>query len=89
MELKINIQFRNQKMWRDSERRSEHVFERMKQRGIGIGQIREAVTKGAKKLNVDKTIIAEYRWFRVVYREFQIDNIRKIYPITVIEADHD
>ncbi len=86
MELKINTSFRNLRAWKDSERRSEHIFERMKQRGIGVEQIKEAVKKGAKKLNADGTIMAEFRWFKVVYREFRINETKKIYPITVIEA---
>ncbi len=86
MELRININFRNLQHWRDSKRRSEHVFDRMRQRGIGIEQIKEALEKGAKKLMADKTIIAEYRWFKVVYKEFYLNNIKKVYPITVMEV---
>lgn len=84
MELKININFRNLRYWRDSEQRSEHIFERMRLRGIGLEQIKEAVEKGAKKLMADRTITSEYRWFKVVYREFYLDDIKKIYPITVM-----
>ena len=84
--IKLNVAFRNISKWKDSEKRSDHVFDRMQLRGIGRENILDAVTKGAKKIRKDGSIIAEFRWFKVVYREFRINNIRKIYPITVIEA---
>ena len=58
----------------------------MKLRGIGIDQIREAIQKGAKKIRKDNSIVTEYRWFKVIYREIQYKEIRKIYQITVMEV---
>ena len=46
---------------------------------------KEAVQKGAKKIRQDQSIVAEFRWFKVIYREFRFNNIRKIYPITVLD----
>ncbi|MDP7116057.1 MAG: hypothetical protein QF632_03430 [Candidatus Woesearchaeota archaeon] len=86
MEIKVNVAFRNVKKWQDSQKREKHIFDRMQLRGIGKEQIKEAVHKGAKRIRPDKSIIAEFRWFKVIYREFRIENIRKIYPITVMEA---
>jgi len=83
-EIKINIAFRNVKFHQDSSARSEHIFDRMRLRGISKDNIKEAVQKGAKQIREDKSIIAEFRWFKVVYREFQINDVRKIYPITVL-----
>ena len=85
MEIKVNIAFRNINIHKDSEKRSEHVLNRMRLRGITIENIKDAVSKGAKMIRVDKSIIAEFRWFKVIYREFRIYGIRKIYPITVID----
>lgn len=86
MNIKINVAFRNIKDWKDSDERSEHVFDRMKERGIGKIQITDAVKKGAKKLRKDGSIISVYRWYAVVYREFVINEVKKIYPITVMEV---
>ncbi|AJF62615.1 MAG: hypothetical protein QT11_C0001G0472 [archaeon GW2011_AR20] len=86
MDIKINVAFRNLKHWQDSEKRSEHVFDRMKERAIGKEQIKEAVLKGAKTIRADKSILATYRWYAVAYREFRIKDVRKIYPITVMEV---
>ncbi len=86
MDIKINTAFRNIKDWKDSEKRTEHVFDRMKLRGIGLEQIKEAILKGAKQIRDDKSIIVSYRWYKVIYREFRVKNIRKIYPITVMEV---
>ena len=86
MELKVDIAFRSSAKWHDSVKRADHIFDRMKLRGIGIEQIKEAIKKGPKKIRNDGSIIAEYRWFKVIYREFQFKEIRKIYPITVIGA---
>ncbi|MBI4919103.1 hypothetical protein HY837_04175 [archaeon] len=87
-EIKINVAFRNMKNWKDSENRSEHVLDRIQRRGIGKEQILEAVKKGAKKIRDDKSIVSEFRWYKLVYREFRLEKekIRKIYPITVMEA---
>ncbi len=86
MEIKVNVAFRNLKMWHDSEKRSEHVFERMRERAVSVDNIKEAVAKGAKQVRSDKSIIAEFRWLKVVYREFILKNTKKVYPITVMEA---
>ena len=85
VEIKVNIAFRNIQQHGDSEKRSEHVFDRMRLRGISITNIKEAVQKGAKTIRQDKSIKAEFRWFTVVYREFNLKDTRKIYPITVID----
>jgi len=86
MEIKININFKSLSFWKDSQRRSEHIFDRMKLRGIGIEQIKEAIKSGAKTIRNDGSIITEYRWFKVIYREIKFKEIRKIYPITVVEV---
>ena len=86
MDFKINIAFKSLSKWQDSERRAEHVFERMRLRGISVKHIKEVVSRGAKQVRKDKSIIAEYRWLKVAYREFFVKNFRKIYPITVMEA---
>ena len=84
--IKLNVAFRNIYRWKDSENRSNHVFDRMQLRGIGKENILDAVMKGAKRIRKDGSIVAEFRWFKVVYREFRINNVQKIYPITVMEA---
>ena len=86
MELRVNASFKNMSGHSDSNSRSEHALDRMASRGIGKDQIKEAVQKGAKHLRQDGSIVAEYRWFKVIYREYPVENIRKIYPITVIEV---
>ena len=83
--IRLNISFRNTNKWIDSHNRSEHVFDRMKLRGIGRENILDAVTKGTKRLRKDGSVFAEFKWFKVVYREFNVKGIRKIYPITVID----
>ena len=85
MEIKVNVAFRNLKQWQDSERRAEHVFDRMRSRGVGVDSIIEAVKKGAKEIRKDGSIMAEFRWLGVAYREFRVGKIKKIYPITVME----
>ena len=84
-EIKVDIAFRNMQQHKDTLKRSDHIFDRMKMRGITKGNIKEAVQKGAKRIREDRSIIAEFRWFKVIYREFSVGNIRKIYPITVID----
>lgn len=84
--IRVNISYRNINRWKDSRKRSDHIFERMKLRGIGIEQIKDAVSKGVKRIRSDGSIVTEYRWFKVIYREFIFKNIKKIYPITVIEV---
>lgn len=87
MEIVIDIKFTQAPVreWKETGRRVEHIFDRMRLRGIGVNQIREAVQRGAKILRKDGSIIAEFRWFKVIYREFRLKNARKIYPITVYE----
>lgn len=87
-EIRINIKFFDRAFgsWKDSQRRSEHLLERMKARGVGIRQIKEAVSKGAKILRSDGSVVTEYRWIKVAYREFRLHDIRKIYPITIVEV---
>lgn len=84
-EIKVDIKFTQKQLggWRDTEKRVEHIFDRMKIRGIGTEQIKEAVQKGAKTLDRDGRITAIFRWYKVVYREFRLKDTRKIYPITV------
>jgi hypothetical protein len=84
--IKVDVGFRSISGWRDSEKRTEHVFDRMKDRGIGREQVIEAVKKGAKRVREDGSIISEFRWYKVIYREFRIGSIKKIYPITVFEV---
>ncbi len=87
-EIIINIKFtgKNFGLWQDTQKRSEHVFDRMKLRGIGVKQMKEAINKGAKIFRSDGSLVAEYRWLKVAYREYRLGKIRKIYPITVVEA---
>lgn len=86
MDIKLNVAFRNMRELKDSKIRSDHVLDRMALRGIGKEQIIDAVMKGAKKLRSDGSIISEYRWFRIIYREYRVKKIKKIYPITVMEV---
>ena len=83
--IRINIAFRNIKSHRDSEKRSDHIFDRMMLRGITKENIKEAIQNGAKRIREDKSLVAEFRWFKVIYREFRFNDIRKIYPITVLD----
>lgn len=87
MDILINIEYKKlpATKWSDSQKRSEHVSERLELRGISVSNIKEAVQRGRKVIRDDGSIVAEFRWYRVVYREFQVGNFRKIYPITVIE----
>jgi len=84
MNIKVNIYFRSVRPFKDSKKRSEHLIDRMRLRGIGIDQIKEAVKKGAKNIREDGSVISEFRWFRIVYRELRLGDIKKIYPITVM-----
>ena len=86
MDIVVNINFRNIQEWKNSNKRVEHIIDRMQLRGIFTRQIKEAVQKGSKHLRKDGCIVVAYRWFKVIYREFIIQNIKKIYPITVIEV---
>ncbi len=85
MEIVVNANYRNISGWKDSERRAEHVLDRMKLRGIGDHEIKQAIQMGAKQIRDDNSIIAEYRWYKVIYREYVLEKVRKIYPITVIQ----
>lgn len=83
--LRVNTECRSlQEKWEDTEKRADHVVDRMQLRGIGINQVKDAVTYGAKQIRNDGSIIATYRWYKVVYREFVLPNFKKIYPITVL-----
>jgi len=86
MYVKLNVAFRNIQDHKDSEKRMGHILDKMQLRGIGKDQIIEAIQKGAKFIRKDGSIISEYRWFKVIYREFIVNNIKNIYPITVMEA---
>jgi len=85
MDLVVNANYKCIGGWKDSEKRAEHVLDRMKLRGIGDHEIKQAIQMGAKQIREDKSIVAEYRWYKIVYREYVFGNIRKIYPITVIQ----
>lgn len=84
--IRVNIEYRRapSSRWEDSERRAEHAVDRLQQRGVGIHNIKEAVQYGAKTIRADGSIIAKYRWYSVVYREFILPEFKKIYPITVL-----
>ena len=84
----VNIEFKGllKKGWTDTKKRTEHLADRMISRGIGVNNIKDAVRQGAKKIRKDGSIVAEFRWYKVVYRQFNIKDIKKIYPITVIEV---
>ena len=85
--IKVNIEFKKSPIkWSDTTKRAEHLSDRMALRGIGIDNIIEAVKKGAKKLKQDGTIVSEFRWYKIIYREFNLEGWKKIYPITVIEV---
>lgn len=85
MEIVVNANYKNIVGWRDSEKRAEHILDRMKLRGIGDREIKQAIQMGAKQIREDNSIVAEYRWYKVVYREYVLENVRKIYPITVMQ----
>lgn len=83
-EIKINIKFSNIKRYKNSEKKEEHIIDRMAGRGISFNDIKEAVQKGPKNIKEDKSIFTEFKWFKVIYRGYKLNNIRKIYPITVM-----
>lgn len=85
-EIRVNVEFKTifPQKWKDCQERSEHVIDRMQLRGIGISNIKEAVSYGAKTLRVDGSILSKYRWYSVIYREFDLKSFKKIYPITVL-----
>ena len=90
-DIRVNVEYKRTpgKSWLDSEKRADHVVDRMQLRGIGTNNIKDAVNFGAKKLREDGSIIAEYRWYKIIYREFNLTEFKKIYPITVLLADHE
>ncbi len=83
-EIRVNTEYKCSPRWKDSERRSVHLMDRMELRGIGVLNIKDAVRYGAKRLREDGCVVAEYRWYRVVYREIDLPSYKKIYPITVL-----
>ncbi len=85
VEIVINTSFRNNKGYKDTEKRSDHILDRMISRGITTENIKEAIQKGPKNIREDNSIITEFKWFKVIYREYRLNDIRKIYPITVID----
>jgi len=89
MDIIVNIGFKKSQTgkWDDSMKRAKHLSERLSLRGIGVNNIKEAVQKGSKKLRSDGSIVAEFRWCRVIYREFYLKEFKKIYPITVMEMN--
>ncbi len=91
VDVRVNIEYKRAPTpaWKDSEIRSTHVVDRMRLRGIGIQNIKEAVLYGAKKLREDGSIVAEYRWYKIVYREFNLNTFRKIYPITILFIENE
>ena len=82
----MNVEYKKAptRHWDDGENRALHVLDRMRLRGVGILNIKDAVNYGAKKIREDGSIVAEYRWYKVVYREFKLEQFKKIYPITVL-----
>ena len=88
VEIRVNVEYKRlpEKRWGDSDKRSPHVIDRMQLRGIGIVNVKDAVQYGAKKIRDDGSIVAEYRWYKVIYREFNLETYKKIYPITVLLA---
>ena len=48
---------------------SRHAEERMVERGISVKEVERAITSGGKFLQKPDKIVAEYRYFRVVYRK--------------------
>lgn len=89
VEVRVNVEYKKAPApsWRDSDQRALHVSDRMRLRGIGIMNIKDAINYGAKKMRDDGSIVAEYRWYKVVYREFKVEQFKKIYPITVLLED--
>lgn len=83
--IKVNVAYANINQRKDSLSRSEHVFERMRLRGIDVNNIKDAVRMGAKNVRKDGSIVSYFRWFKIIYREYKIEGMQKIYPITVIE----
>lgn len=86
--LIVNIEFQKtlKKEWKDTAKRVKHLSDRMSLRGISVENIKDAVNKGIKKIRSDGSIVSEFRWYKIIYREFNIEGFKKIYPITVIEV---
>ncbi len=81
----IRLDFRYNGSFDLSQKRTQHVVDMMRERGIGAELIREAVNKGVKKLQEDGTVKCYFRYMCVIYRELGFRGMRKIYPITVFE----
>ncbi len=84
----VDIEFKGllKKGWIDTKKRTEHLADRMLLRGISVDNIKDAVRRGVKRIRKDGSIVAEFRWYKIVYRQFNIRDIKKIYPITVIDV---
>ena len=89
--IRVNVEYKTipAKKWQDSPNRSDHVIDRMQRRGIGVQNIKDAVLYGSKTLRNDGCVMAEYRWYKIVYREFNLESFKKIYPITILLTDYD
>lgn len=57
----------------------KHALEQSRERGIGINEIKETITRGAKFVQ-DGKIVADYRHIRVVFKK--VNN--KFFIITVM-----
>ncbi len=66
-----------------SQKRQQHVLERMMLRGISRVEFYEALAKGRKKVQRGNIIEAVYRYYCIVYEEVRFKDGKKIYPVTV------
>jgi len=66
-----------------SEKRQRHALDRMLLRGISRKEFHEAILMGQKRKQRGNIHESIYRYFSVVYEEFETKKFRKIYPITV------
>ncbi len=74
MNLKVN--------W--DHKRCKHAIERMWLRGIAMSEIKDAIKKGKKHKQKETGLYeAVYRFYSVVYDEFNKKDFKKVYPITV------
>ena len=48
---------------------SNHAAEKMVERGISVREVEKAISSGSKYLQKPNKIIAEYGYFRVVYKK--------------------
>lgn len=69
---------------KDYIQRCKHALERMWLRGVSAKEVEEAIKRG-KKIFQKKTKLFEafHRHFSVVYDEKALQDLRKIFPITV------